>query len=291
VHDEGDDVAAAPGLVWSGTTGAAWLANAEGLERQLEPVNEPLFGAAALQPGETVVDVGCGRGVTSRRAAAAVGARGHVVAVDIAPDLLDAARAYSLPPGAARVEWVLADAQRHPFARDRADIVMSRFGVMFFEDAVAAFANLRTAVRSGGRLAIAVWQPRDVSPLHARVLGVVRDAAARHGVEMPDHAPDGGPYSFGVDAYVHGVLEAAGWSDVAFVPHTLALYLGGAGTSPADAAKLRLAVGPLEVQLRGAPAAARAAIADALRADLETCWDGTGVRLDAGIVIVTARRA
>jgi SAM-dependent methyltransferase len=275
---------------WNGATGSAWLAHAEQLERQLEPVNGPLFEAAALRSGELVIDVGCGRGVTSRVAAGLVAPDGAVIAVDVAEELIRAARHELIESEAAPIDWVVADAQRYAFAPERADVVLSRFGVMFFDDPAAAFANLHAAVRLGGRLAVVVWQPRDASPLHARVLDVVVATAARHGVKLTIDAPDAGVYSFGVADRVCPLLEGAGWVDVRFVPHTLPLHVGGTGASPAEAARTRLEVGPVEVLLREVPPEVKAAVSDAVRAEFESHWDGLGVRFDAGIAIVTARR-
>jgi SAM-dependent methyltransferase len=279
-------------LVWTGDTGAAWLANADRLERQLEPVNDLLFEAAALQPGDSVLDVGCGRGVTTRLAAQRVFPDGRVTGVDIASNLIEAARQSSepVPDHAVPIEWVVADAQRHAFVPASVDVVLSRFGVMFFDDPVAAFANLATAVRPEGRLAMAVWQPMDRSPLHARVLEVVRAATAERGVRLPEQPPDAGLYAFGVGDHVRRVLVDAGWRDVRFEPHTVPMHAGGTGTSPAEAAALRLGVGPLEALLRDVASDVRAHATDAVRAEFARHWDGTGVRLDGGIAIVTATR-
>jgi ubiquinone/menaquinone biosynthesis C-methylase UbiE len=279
-------------LVWAGDTGAAWLANADRLERQIEPVNDVLFAAAALQPGESVLDVGCGRGVTTRLAARQVFPGGRVTAVDISPNLIDAARhaAERSPGDAASIEWIVADAQRHSFAPAALDVVLSRFGVMFFDDPVAAFANLAAATRPGGRLTIAVWQPMDRSPLHGRVIEVVRAAVAERGVSLPEQAPLAGLYLFGVQEHVERILTDAGWRDVRFAPHTVAMYAGGKGATPDEAAALRLEVGPLEALLRDVAPDVRAHATDAVRAEFARHWDGTGVRLDGGIAIVTATR-
>jgi SAM-dependent methyltransferase len=277
-------------FVWAGATGSAWLANADRLESQLRPVNGPLFAAAALRAGETVIDVGCGRGVTSRIAARHVGPLGHVIGVDIAPDLVAAARAAADDEGLTNLDWVTADAQRHMFAPDAADVVLSRFGVMFFEDPTTAFANLCAAVRRGGRLIMAVWLPRDRSPLHGRVLDVAVARAAELGVQLTLDPVDGGLSIFGVEEWVLPVLEAAGWTQVCFRPIRASVYVAGEGASPREAVATRMAVGPLAALLSDVDATTRAQIAETIEADLASRWDGRGVRLDAGFAIITAER-
>jgi SAM-dependent methyltransferase len=277
-------------FVWSGATGSAWLANADRLESQLRPINGPLFAAAALRAGETVIDVGCGRGVTSRIAARHVGPLGRVVGVDIAPDLVSAARAAAVDEGLTNLEWVTADAQRYAFPPDAADVVLSRFGVRFFDDATAAFANLRGAVRHGGRLVMAVWLPRDLSPLHGRVLEVAVDTAARLGVVLELDPVDGGLSMFGIDEWVRPILVAAGWSQISFRPVRTSVYAAGEGTSPREAVETRMAVGPLAALLTDVDATTREQVAAAIEADLATRWDGRGVRIDAGFAIITAQR-
>ena len=139
---------------WAGDSAKRWASQADRLEAQLIPVSEVLFRAARLRAGEHVLDVGCGRGATTLEAARMVGRDGAVTGIDIAATLIDEARQF----GAAtpNVEFVIADAQRHDFDRAHFDVAISRFGVMFFDDAVAAFSKLRAAMRPGGRFVGAV---------------------------------------------------------------------------------------------------------------------------------------
>src|SRR4051812_19646648 len=154
---------------WDGDRVARWLRQAAGVEGQLAPVSDVLFAAARLQPGESVLDVGCGTGPTTYAAAAAVGPTGHVCGLDISGEMLAAAAsappADADPAASAPIEWLEADPVAwSPPGPDR-DVVLSRFGVMFFSDPAAAFANLARATRAGGRLAFACWQRRDESDL------------------------------------------------------------------------------------------------------------------------------
>lgn len=120
--------------VWDPERVASWLRRAEGLERQLAPVSAVLFAAADLQPGERVLDVGCGSGPTTREAAAVVGTSGRVTGIDVSADMIEAARAASSPS----IEWIVADVATWEPPPTVWNVVISRFGVMFFDDPPAA---------------------------------------------------------------------------------------------------------------------------------------------------------
>jgi SAM-dependent methyltransferase len=111
--------------------------------------------------------------------------------------------------------------QRHPFVPDSVYVVISRFGVMLFDDPVAAFANLRRATRRGGRLAVAVWLPRDASERQRRSVDVALATARPAGHELVAGPPDGGPFAFGIERHTRRVLARAGWEHVVFTRHDL----------------------------------------------------------------------
>ncbi len=274
---------------WRDGASASWLAQADRLESMLAPVLEPLFDRARLIPGERVLDVGCGRGATTRRAARLVGGAGAVTAVDVSGDLLDEARSLATSDAGAlgAVEWLVADAQRAAFEPESFDAVISRFGVMFFDDPVDAFVNLRRATRPGGRLAIATWRPRDACAFQRVGWEAITHGLRANGYAVEDTDPTAGPYAFGVDDVVHSVLDAAGWRDAGIDDVTLPLYYGGPGSAH-DAVDVALGMAGMQRFLERyderAAGVARAALLDAFDAH----HDGTGVRLDAGVMITTA---
>lgn len=274
---------------WAGESSARWVAAADQLEAQLAPVLDVLFSAASLQPGERVLDVGCGRGASTRRAAELVGPDGAVTGLDVSAALLAAAA--ELPSVGAPIEWVEGDGQRVALHTEAVDVLLSRFGVMFFDDAAAAMANLSTSVRPGGRLAVAVWSRREHNEMMQWPLEValVRAAELGHALALPD--PTVGPFSWHDPAFVAEVLEGAGWTDVTHEVAPMRMHLGGPASAE-DAAETSFAVGPLRTALSedGVPPQLEPAIRDALVAAYRDRHDGTGVPVEAKPVIVTARK-
>ncbi len=151
----GDNTAMAE--LWNGLSGENWIRFDEHHDRGLRRWGEAVLAAAAPAAGERVLDVGCGTGWMTRAAARAVG-DGHALGVDISELLVARATAKAEDEGVANVAFTVADAQDHPFEPESVDLAISRFGVMFFADAVAAFANVSRALAPGGRLAFACWQ-------------------------------------------------------------------------------------------------------------------------------------
>jgi SAM-dependent methyltransferase len=276
---------------WEGERVARWIGSAAALEPQLAPVSDELFEVADLQQGERVLDVGCGTGPTTHRAASLVGSTGSVTGLDVAPAMVDAARAAE-PMGSdvAPIEWVATDATAWRGPSVPFDVVISRFGVMFFADPSAAFANLASLVAPGGRLAIAVWARRRDNPLFEIPLAAT--LAVRDGFGLPpaDVPPaDEGPFSMADPAEVHDLLTAAGWADVTVDERALRLPL--AGGVPLDAAaRSTLEIGPTRVVTADLDATQRAAAVIAIAEALAPHVEGTAVMLDARVHIVSARR-
>jgi SAM-dependent methyltransferase len=269
---------------WEAHFSASWLDHADHLEAQLAAVDPRLFVAAALTSGMRVLDVGCGRGATTAAVAAAVGPTGRAVGVDLAGPLINAAQ--ELHGDVA--EWLHADAQTYRFQPQAFDVVLSRFGVMFFTDPIAALNNLLRATTPAGRLVVTVWQPRDRSELHRRPPEVAITAARELGYELPRGPSDGGPFAYGVESHVLALLADAGWHRPRFTPHELPFYVGGPGTSPSQATALNIATGTLKPLLVDAPTEVIDHVTESVRADFATCQDGVGIRQSGAIAIVTA---
>ena len=142
---------------WDGPEGAQWSELAEGFERASVEHRAVLLSAAALAPGEDVLDLGCGNGALTLQAGAAV-APGRAVGIDLSSAMLANGRARATAAGQSNVSFVHADAQVYAFDPASFDVVVSNAGAMFFDDQNAAFTNLRTALKPGGRIVLLVWQ-------------------------------------------------------------------------------------------------------------------------------------
>ncbi len=276
---------------WPGDRAARWVAVADQLEGQLAPVTDLLFAAAELVPGESVLDVGCGTGPTTRYAAQLVGPAGSVTGVDISPEMLDAARRRAAGDGGnAPIEWVESDVVAWDAGDARFDVVISRFGVMFFADPHAAFTRLARATVDGGRLRAAVWAHRPHVQLFELPLTIALEELRRAGVTVETPPPDDGPYSLGDAAHVERLLAGAGWSDVSWQPHEMKFRLGG-GVRPVDAATISLEFGPARIVLEGVDERVRRSVADAVAAAFEQHLEDGEVVLGGRLAIISARRS
>lgn len=209
-----------------------WLEAAPSLEIAHRPVLEALVEAAQIQEGERVLDVGCGTGPSVLMASEAVGPEGRVVGIDIAPPLIK--RASERVSG--NVELIVGDAGSHSFADSgEFDLVLSNFGMMFFEDTIAACQNLRRCMGKGGRLAASVWGLPRHNPWFSTPRRVVDELIAD--VPRPDPTAPG-PMRFANPASFVNALEVSGWLPKV---ETLELFLTPPGT-PKDVASLHMKV-------------------------------------------------
>lgn len=211
------------GSEWAGEKGRFWAEHADWFSALLADFIPTVVEGAAFGPGERVLDVGCGGGDLSMAAAGAVGPGGSVLGVDLSADELDVARVRAAQRGIDNVEFREADASRGDLGPQPADVLISRFGVMFFADPVAAFTHLRAAVRPGGRLAFVCWQSREDNewttvPADALAAVVTLAPAA------PDAPPDG--FAFQDPARVLAILDAAGWTDIDLIDTARTVHLG-----------------------------------------------------------------
>jgi SAM-dependent methyltransferase len=207
---------------WDGPDGEFWAAHQARFDTTISPHHAQLMATAAIAPGERVLDIGCGNGRTTRDAARATGAGGEVLAVDLSGPMLTKAAQLAKDEGLGNVRFEHGDAQVHPFPRGAFDLALSRFGVMFFADPVAAFTNIASALRPGGRLTMAVWGPVPRNEWITAMLDAV--AAVR---ELPKPPPDApGPFSLADQSRAEGILSRAGFTDIAFAPSEHPFRLG-----------------------------------------------------------------
>jgi SAM-dependent methyltransferase len=266
--------------IWNEVNAPRFFGIRDALETALAPFGRAAIDALAPAQGESALDVGSGFGCATRELALRLGPSGSVLGIDLCEPFLAAARAEA--PG--NVRYLSADAQTHAFDASF-DLCFSRFGVMFFDDPPAAFANLRRALRPRGRFAAAVWaSPRQ----NAWVEVPLRVVTAYLPPPPPTSGP--GPFSLAVSAHFEQLLARAGFSR----PRVAALglpYLAGATVEAAAAFLLQ--VGPAAAILRDAAdasASLRPRIEADLRAALVPFSGARGVELPALALLATASR-
>ncbi|TGD61964.1 class I SAM-dependent methyltransferase [Tabrizicola sp. WMC-M-20] len=278
-----DEANAAQRQLWNSGFGEKWVTFEADLETLHAPMNEPLLARAAIEPGMHVLDVGCGSGSVARRAAELARPGGRVTAVDISEVLLSTARATWAGETSVRPEYLLADAQTHEFAPASFDRIVSRMGVMFFADPVAAFGNLLHAARPGARLSAIVWRRGDENLW----FGIPTTAAIRH-LGPTDSDPDApGPLAFANADRTLALLAAAGWEGASADPHLV--FLETRGTA-AEAAASFASIGPAAriIDAKGATAAQTAAIMADIAEGLSQFETPDGLRVPVTMTLLSA---
>jgi SAM-dependent methyltransferase len=270
--------------LWNSPESDAWVVTPERYDAMLEHLGRLALDAAGLRAGEAVLDVGCGSGQLTMQAAEIVGATGRVVGADVSGPLIRRARQRA--GDTANVSFVEADVQVHDFADETYDALVSRFGVMFFDDPVAAFSNLRSATAADGRLAFVAWQ---AAPLNEWVMTPVGALVPHLG--MPELPPPGapGPFSFADADHVRSVLSTAGWSDVQVEGVETTLLVGGPGSADDVVDFYQRDLFGRLMLAKATPEQQAAALTD-LRQAVSAAMTEEGLRQRAAVWVVTARR-
>lgn len=266
---------------WNGPAGQKWVRDADRMDVMLAPFVDAIIASVMPSPGQSVIDIGCGAGALSLNLASSA-VNVTVTGVDVSTALIELARQRSVAVGAG-IEFVVADAAiwKSP---EPADLVISRFGVMFFADPVAAFSNIRASVKPKGKLRFACWRPLPENPW-----ALVPLQAAMHLLKTPPAPPPPGtpgPFAFGDSDYVRRVLMESGWSNISVTPWDGELALPGA--SAEESADFMLEMGPLSraIAEQGIdPAAVKSAVVEKLKS--LTGEDGR-TRLKAAAWIIEA---
>lgn len=271
---------------WNEVSGPKWVRLDETISAMIRPFGVEAMKAAKPMPGERVIDVGCGCGETTFALSEEVGSSGHVLGIDISAPMLARAREVRERTRVANVEFMNADVQTQVFTPDAFDLVYSRFGVMFFQDPEAAFANLRSALRSGGRLAFACWQARERNPW----LTLAATAAARH-FDFPKPPPIGtpGPFSLCDADRTAGILERAGYHDVTCRSHEGKVDVS-VGKTIEDTVSFLSQIGPVAALLSGASPEQKRAAIGSIHGALVPHQTSSGIELNAAVWIVRASK-
>ncbi len=266
---------------WNGPTGERWAKYQSEMDHNLADSAEAALRLADARPGERVLDIGCGAGVTSLMLADAVGPEGHVTGVDVSQPMLALARSRVQTKN---IEFIEADAALYPF-RPEFDLIFSRFGVMFFADPIAAFANIRKGADRRARLAFICWQPVKENEWASLPYSVAKPLLPEQSPADP-FAP--GPFAFADAGRLRTILETAGFSDIGIEKFAGAMNLGSA---PAHAAfQATSLMGPTARALRNADEATRQRVLDAITQALAEFQTGNeSIRLVTACWLVSAR--
>jgi SAM-dependent methyltransferase len=267
--------------LWNAGSGHAWVDLQALLDGVFAPFERLLVQEVSAASARRVLDVGCGAGATTVAVARALGAKGRCTGIDISEPLIAAARARVERERATSADFVCADAQAHAFAPASFDMFISRFGVMFFAEPVAAFANLRRAAKDGAVLRFVTWRSADDNPF----MTTAERAASELLPDVPARVPDA-PGQFGLadPRRFRRVLEESGWTEVEIravdVPCSF---------PSSELVRYFTRLGPLARIFEAADAHIRDRIIEKVRPAFDPFVHGDRVRFDAACWMACAR--
>ena len=267
---------------WNGPIGETWAAQQKKRDRDHAPITQAVLELAAVQPGERVLDIGCGSGTTTLLLAGRLGPGGSVLGVDLSTPMLEVAmrRAREMD---SRAEFVKADVTDYPLEPQSFDLAFSQFGVMFFADPVAAFRNIHRAVKTTGRLAFACWR----HPFEHLWAFVPESAAKPFLPPSPPADPNApGRYSFQNHDRIKSVLLQAGFHAPEIQKFDFQTF---AGATPEEAAASAIDAGPLQRTLADCNEDTRAKVRAAVTARMAQEMGPDGIYLTSAAWLVRAR--
>jgi ubiquinone/menaquinone biosynthesis C-methylase UbiE len=265
--------------LWNGPAGRAWVDAQQVLDQMFKPFENLLVEAVRAASAQRVLDVGCGTGSTTLAIAQALGARGHCTGADISQPMIAVARARAEREGSP-ASFICDDVQRHAFEPAGFDLIVSRFGVMFFDNPVAAFANLCRAACAGGKLHAIAWRSAADNPF----MTTAERAAEPLLPQMPARAPGGpGQFAFADREHVASILEQSGWTDIAIQPIDVECTL-----PEQELVRYFSRLGPVGLMLKQADEPTRKQVIQAVRAAFAPYVHGSDVRYMAACWTVRA---
>jgi SAM-dependent methyltransferase len=268
--------------LWNGSAGRAWVEEQALIEGVLAPFQDLLVGAVRASRPRQVLDVGCGTGSTTVAVARLLGEGGRCTGIDVSEPMIAAARARA-ERERAPASFVRADAQAYAFEAASFDMVISRFGVMFFADLVQAFANLRHAARDGAELRFIAWRSAAENPF----MTTAERAAAPLLPSLPAREPDApGPFALADAGRVARILEESGWTDIDLRPIDVPCAM-----PEKDLGRYLSRFGPVGTALGQADEPTRTRVLQTVRAAFDPFVHGDEVRYTAACWMVGARRS
>jgi ubiquinone/menaquinone biosynthesis C-methylase UbiE len=266
--------------LWNGVAGHAWVEAQEVLDRMFRPFEDLLVEAVSAGARGRVLDVGCGAGGTTLAVARLLGAKGSSTGIDISEPMIAAARARA-ERESTPARFISADAQAYEFEPASFDMIISRFGVMFFDDSIQAFANLRRAAADDAKLRFIAWRSAEENPF----MTTAERAAAPLLSNLPERRPDEpGQFAFANDQRVYTILEESGWAEIDIRPIDVACTLPEKELVP-----YLTRLGPVGRVLQEADDETRRLVIETVPAAFTPYVHGAEVRFTAACWMVSAR--
>lgn len=267
--------------LWNGLAGQAWVEEQDLLDRIFQPLGDRLVEAVAAAAPARVLDVGCGCGSTTLSVARLLGPGGEAVGIDISAPMIDCARGRALEE-ASPASFACADAETHDLGWARFDMIISRLGVMFFADPMAAFGNLRQASRPGARLELIAWRGAAENPF----MTTAERAVAHLLPDLPARRPGApGQFAFGDRDHVQNLLTASGWRNIDIEPVDMTCAM-----PEAELVTYFSKLGPMGLVLHRADEPTRRRVIETARAAFEPYVTGDEVTFNAACWVVRADR-
>ena len=266
--------------LWNKVSGCAWVDLQESIDRLYQPFEDLLVRAVTARAARRVLDVGCGTGGTTLAVARSLEEKGRCTGVDISEPMIAAARA-RVESERVPADFICADAQTCAFEPATFDMIISRFGVMFFDDFVDAFTNLRRAAQGGAELRVIAGRRAADNPF----MTTAERAAAPLLPDLPPRQPDApGQFAFADRRRVDGILEQSGWSDIDIQPLDVACAL-----PERELIRFLSRLGPVGGALQDADEATRKRVIETVRPAFDPYVHGDQVRFEAACWMIGAR--
>jgi SAM-dependent methyltransferase len=270
---------------WNSAATRPWAELYERIDRVLSEPTRAVMELAVPQPGEHVLDIGCGSGSTVIALAQRVGPTGHVLGIDVSKQSIETAQRRIAEAKLSHASVLLADASKAELPSGYFDLLFSRFGVMFFADPTATFARLRGSMKPEGRLAFVVFRTAKENPWGTAPVGAVRHLLP----PLPQPGPqDPGQFSWADPARVKRILEDAGFREVSLKPHDPTMKLAEPGGA-AEAAEFAMQIGPVARAMSTGLVQDPVAVRLALKEFFSTHDGEAGVTLPGALWLVSAR--
>ncbi|WP_341319018.1 methyltransferase domain-containing protein [Paraburkholderia sp. IMGN_8] len=266
--------------LWNGSAGRAWVAAQEVLDEMFKPFEDLLVDMTCAGSGHRVLDVGCGTGSTTLAVARRLGAKGRCVGADISAPMIAAAQARAERDGST-ARFICADAQTHAFEPASFERIMSRFGVMFFDNPVQAFANLRRAATNDAELRFIAWRSAAENPF----MTTPERAAAPLRPNLPARQPGApGQFAFADRQRISSILDESGWAGIDIRPIDVDCTL-----PEKELVGYLSRLGPVGRILQEADEHTRTQVIETVRAAFDPYVHGIEVRYTAACWVVSAR--